>query len=361
MTIAIDARELAGRATGVGRYLSELLARWDASPEACRHEWQLYSHQPVQVPPAFSSSVVVLPGQGGTAWEQWTLSRALARRKPDVLFAPGYTGPLTAPCPSVVTVHDVSFAAHPEWFSRREGLRRRTVTAWSARRARTVITDTAFSRDEIVRHVGISGQKIAVVPLGVNAPVAVGHSQAREPLVLYVGSLFRRRHVDKLIAAFTQVVAPHVAESKLEIVGDNRLYPPGDLATALHDSPLHVMQRVKVRSYVDEDTLHNLYRRASVFAFLSEYEGFGLTPLEALAAGVPAVVFDTPVAREVYGPAAEYVRDLSAKTVGQALIRLLTGADARSAIVEQAAGVLSRYSWERAAADTLRVLEAASA
>jgi glycosyltransferase involved in cell wall biosynthesis len=360
VTVAVDARELAGRATGVGRYLSELLARWNASPDARRHDWRLYAHQPVTVPPQFSSSVTILAGNGGTRWEQWTLSRALARRTHDVLFAPGYTGPLTAPCPTVLTIHDVSFAAHPEWFSWREGLRRRTITAWSARRARTVVTDSNYSRDEIVRHIGIPPARIAVVPLGVSATAPAGVEVAREPLVLYVGSVFRRRHVDKLIAAFTEVVAPSVANSRLEIVGDNRLYPPGDLTDVLRHSPPHLAGRVTVRSYVDEKTLRDLYGRASVFAFLSEYEGFGLTPLEALAAGVPSVVLDTPVAREVYGGAAEYVSDLSAPAVGQALIQLLTQPDARRRIIERGAAVLARYSWDRAADATLRVLEDAA-
>jgi glycosyltransferase involved in cell wall biosynthesis len=361
VTIAIDARELAGRTTGVGRYLAELLARWDTSPDARRHQWRLYSHKPAKAPPSFSAAAVVLPGGGGTSWEQWTLARALARAAPDVLFAPGYTGPLTAPCPTVVTIHDVSFAAHPEWFSSREGLRRRTVTGWSARRARAVITDSNFSRDEIVRHIGIPAQKISVVPLGVDSPTAPAPGSTRESLILYVGSVFRRRHVDRLIAAFAQVVAPRVPGSRLEIVGDNRLYPPGDLNGTLRSSPPEIQQRVNVRSYVDEKTLRGLYQRASVFAFLSEYEGFGLTPLEALAVGVPSVVLDTPVAREVYGPAAVYVRDLAAQTVGQALIELLTRSEARAAILGHAEGVLGRYSWDRAAAATLRVLEGACA
>ena len=66
---------------------------------ARRHHWRLYTHVPVTVPAGVAGARVILPGAGGTQWEQWTLPRALARQKPDVLFAPGYTAPLTAPCP----------------------------------------------------------------------------------------------------------------------------------------------------------------------------------------------------------------------------------------------------------------------
>ena len=120
--------------------------------------------------------------------------------------------------------------------------------------------------------------------------------------------------------------------------------------------------RVRFRSYVDEATLDDLYRRASVFAFLSEYEGFGLTPLEAMAHGAAPVVLDTPVAREIYGPAARYValgpdaRD----TLGRTISDLLGVPAERAALVGEAPAVLSRYDWTRTAADTLAALEDAA-
>ena len=361
MNVAVDARELAGRPTGVGRYLAELLQQWATAPEARRHQWRLFAHEAVVVPQAFASTVTILPGNGGTRWEQSTFRRALTRDKPDVLFAPGYTAPLTTPAPIALTIHDVSFAAHPEWFSLREGLRRRTLTAWSARRSRVVLTDSAFSRDQIVRHLGIPAASIRVIPLGLTPRPLPRTSLAREPLILYVGSIFRRRHVDRLIDVFVHQVAPRVPGSRLEIVGENRLFPPGDPARALARCPPAIANRVTLRSYVDEATLNDLYQRASVFAFLSEYEGFGFTPLEALSAGVPSVVLETPVAREVYGPAARYVETLSSpEPLATALIDLLTNTAARDAVLTHADKVLARYDWTRTAAATLRAIEEAA-
>lgn len=359
MRIAVDARELGGQPTGVGRYLGELLTEWHASPDARRHEWRLFAHAPL--PPRLlpEAQTIVLPGTGGTRWEQTTFARALSRDKPDVLFAPGYTAPLTAPCPVALTIHDVSFAAHREWFSPREGIRRRTLTAWSARRARLVLTDSAFSRDEIVEHIGIPPSRIRVIPLGMRRP-RVPVTRARQPLVLYVGSIFRRRHIGALIDAFAQFVAPSVEGSRLAIVGDNRLYPPGDPAAPLRQYPPDIAARVAIHSYVDDATLAELYARASVFAFLSEYEGFGLTPLEAMASGVPPLVLDTRVAREVYGDAAVYVQRPLPETVGPALRTLLTDADARTSVLGRAGDVLARYDWSRTATATLRVIEEAA-
>ena len=361
MTIAVDARELAGRPTGVGRYLAELLDRWAAEPAARRHQWRFFAHRPVALPEAFASALAVLPGTGGTRWEQVTLSRTLARDKPDVLFAPGYTAPLTTPAPIALTIHDVSFAAHPEWFSLREGLRRRTLSAWSARRSRVVLTDSNFSRDEIVKHLGIPVTRVRVIPLGLTRRSAPSMAPTREPLILYVGSIFQRRHVAGLIEVFVTQVAGRVPGSRLEIVGENRLFPPGDPAAVLAACPPEIARRVTLRSYVDEATLNELYRRASVFAFLSEYEGFGLTPLEALSQRVPPVVLDTRVAREVYGAAARYVGTLSSpEPLANALIELLTDEGARQAILANADSVLSRYDWSRTAAATLAAIEEAA-
>jgi glycosyltransferase involved in cell wall biosynthesis len=101
-----------------------------------------------------------------------------------------------------------------------------------------------------------------------------------------------------------------------------------------------------------------LYARASVFAFLSEYEGFGLTPLEALTAGVPIVVLDTPVAREVYGPAADYVPRGDIDAAAAALGRFLHSRSAGDEQLAHAPAVLARYSWDRAADETLHHVEA---
>lgn len=355
MRIGIDARELCGRATGVGRYLSGLLGEW--ADRTCAHEFVLYAPQALSVPlDAARFPLRVLPGSRGTWWEQTTIARAAARDRLDVLFAPAYTAPIWTRLATVVVVHDVSFVAHPEWFTPRDGLRRRWLTRRAARRARAIITVSEFSRREIVERLGVAPGRVHVVSNGVTAPAGSDRPRARRPRVLYVGSILNRRHVPDLIRAFEPVARAH-AEASLDIVGDNRSYPREDPAGVVRAEGLD--GRVRWHQYLPDDALGELYATARAFAFLSEYEGFGLTPLEALAAGVPPVVLDTPVAREILGDAAIYApaNDLAATTA--ALERALYDETARAAVLAAAPRTLARFTWPRAAGQTLDVIEGA--
>lgn len=358
MHIGIDGRELGGQATGVGRFLQQLLREWNLSQEGRRHRYSVYSPDGrTALPPDFPGEVVLVPGAGGTRWEQQSLATAVRRDHPDIFFAPGYGAPLLSNVPFVVAIHDVSFLAHPEWFGWREGIRRRTLARWSAARASRVITISRFSQTEIVRHLHMPADHIQVVRLGIDAP-RTPPVASREPLVLFVGSIFNRRHVPVLLEAFARVAAAH-SQARLDIVGNDRTHPPERIAHLASVSP--VCDRVRLRSWISDEDLDGLYTSASVFVFLSEYEGFGLTPLEAMAAGVPSVVLDTPVAREVLGDAAVFVDCPDPSAVSEAIAELLNpSSDVRRQVLTAAPAVLAQYRWSAAAATVLTVLEEAA-
>ncbi|HEV2983687.1 MAG TPA: glycosyltransferase family 1 protein [Vicinamibacterales bacterium] len=360
MRIGVDARELSGRATGVGRYLGGLLRHWAQarSPEAARHEFVLYSAEPIAVAldaRRFATRLVL--GPPGTWWEQVRVPRAVQQDHLDVWFAPGYTAPLLLTLPIVVAVHDVSFAAHPEWFGFPEGLRRRWLTRQSAERSRAVITISQFSKREIVQHLGTPESRIHVIPPGVEtrSPQPPEYRvPSTEYRALYVGTILNRRHVTDLIRAFAPIAREH-RDASLDIVGDNRSHPREDLTRTIANEALEA--QVRWHDYATEDELRNLYARARVFAFLSEYEGLGMTPLEALAGGVPPLLLDTPVARESCGDAALYVPANDMPAVTRALDALLFDESTRARVLAAAPGTLARYSWARAARETLAVLE----
>ena len=359
LRIGIDARELLGSTTGVGRYLGELLRRWTVRPDASARRFVLYSPEPLPIalpPGSVDARIVVSGGPGrGTWWEQTYLRRALKTDALDVFFAPAYTAPLGLAVPLAVTIHDVSFAAHPEWFRPREGFRRRLVTRRTAHRAAVVFTDSEFSRGEIEQRLNVDRDKILVLPPGVARPESgASPTNRRERVVLFVGSIFNRRRLPDLIAAFA--TATHdLPDARLVIVGDDRTWPPIDLGAIAADR--RVGSKVDYRQYLPDRALAELYSTASVFAFLSEYEGFGLTPLEAMSAGLPAVVLDTPVAREVYGDAAIFVPKGDVDAAARELRRLLLDPWTAAPLLERGRAVLARYSWDRTADRTLAEIE----
>ncbi len=356
LRIGIDARELLGETTGVGRYLGELVRRWATRPDSATRRFMLYAPEPPRVPSAEGAMEWrVIPGGTGTWWEQTSLRKAVRADAPDVFFAPAYSAPLGLGIPFAVTIHDISFLAHPEWFRFRERWRRRLLTTRAARNARVILTDSQFSRSEIETRLHVDPTRIRVIPPGVTRPGSpIPRLESRSPLVLFVGSIFNRRRLPDLIAAFARA-ASTLPEARLLIVGADRTWPAQNLgAAAVHHG---CGPQVQFLRYVREDELRAVYARASVFAFLSEYEGFGLTPLEALSAGVPIVVLDTPVAREVYGAAAEYVQRGDLEGTARALERLLRSPAAGREQLEHAPAVLERYSWDRAADETLQALE----
>jgi glycosyltransferase involved in cell wall biosynthesis len=359
MRIGIDARELCGRATGVGRYLGGLLQEWAANGAARRHEFVLYAPEPIALAldaRRFPTRMVV--GSPRTWWEQIQLPRATTSDHIDVLFSPAYTAPLRLTIPLVVAIHDLSFVAHPEWFAFREGLRRRWLTARAARQASAVVTISQFSKRELIERLDVPEARIHVIPPGITSstmshqPSAISHGK-----VLFVGSIFNRRHVSDLIRAFAPIARAH-PDASLDIVGDNRTYPREDLRGTIVGEGLQT--QVQFHQYVTEGQLRDLYERARAFAFLSEYEGLGLTPLEALAAGVPPVLADTAVARESCGDAALYVALGDVRGTTRALDAALFDEPTRTRVLAAAPNELAKYSWSRAARETLAVLEIAS-
>ena len=155
-----------------------------------------------------------------------------------------------------------------------------------------------------MRLLGVPAARVQVIYSGPSAlATAPDDCGAARRLILYVGSVLARRHVPELVDGFARLVRRR-PEVHLAIVGDPRGVPSVDVGA--HVRAAGLQQHVTVRGYVTDAELAALYGQAAAFAFLL-LRGVWLTPLDAIAAGIPTMVLDTPVAREIYGDAAHRV------------------------------------------------------
>jgi glycosyltransferase involved in cell wall biosynthesis len=255
----------------------------------------------------------------------------------------------------VLTVHDLSFVHRPRDFSAYERLWHRLARPRRlARHAARVLTDTEHGRRQVIDEWGLPAGKARAVPLGPGrATRAAGAGEAgsmsagapdAQPHVLAVGALEPRK-LPLLLAKAHARAREGGLRAGLVLAGD------GPLRAELEVSGATVL------GHVSETDLDAAYRGALCLACASREEGFGFTPLEALAAGVPPVVSDLPVFAETLGEAALRVPVGDVDALADALLRLEREPELRQRIVEAGRARLRELSWERAARETRAAFE----
>jgi glycosyltransferase involved in cell wall biosynthesis len=288
-----------------------------------------------------------------------------ARERLDLLHTT-YAAPLLAPCPVVVTVHDISFTSHPEWFSARD-LRVLSMTVpWSMRRAARIVTVSELCRTEIIERYGVPEKSVVTIP-NAAGPAAQPLPEAeaeeeltklgldpRRPYLLAVGNLQPRKNLSRLIEAFRRLVASGI-NLDLVIAGP-RHYLGDEVLAAGHEAG----ERVRFTGYLSDRQLAACYRCAEIFVFPSLYEGFGIPALEAMAHGVPVASSTGGALPEVCGDAALYFDPLDVEAIEGAVRRLLADAELRARLVRAGRSRERQFSWKRSAELTLAVYRAVS-
>jgi glycosyltransferase involved in cell wall biosynthesis len=362
MNVGIDARELQGAPTGVGRYLRNLVRAWTRSGDRLH----LYFNGPAPADPVLEDAAVVARPLGsgrarGVWWQERLLPAAARADGLDVFFSPAYVCPLRLPTPRVTTVHDLSFFALPRDFTLRDGFRRRLLVAASVRVSRSVLAVSDFTRREIVARFPEAEAKTVAIPLGADhdLPPAPSHEEARArlgvngPLLLVVGAIFNRRCLPDLLRAAASL-RRRWPDLEVDIVGEDRTHPPLDIVGLLRGLGLEA--HVRLSGFVGERALALRYAAADVAVVLSEYEGFGLPVLEAMVRGLPVVTSTAPALGELFGEAALLVDPHDVPAIAAAVDRVLSESDLRMRLAERGRALASRYSWAETARRTRDVL-----
>jgi glycosyltransferase involved in cell wall biosynthesis len=293
------------------------------------------------------------------AWEQLVFPRLIRRYHLDVVHSPAYVTPLASTVPSVVTFHDLSFFALPVAFNRTNRWYLQTFSRLSARRANRLIAVSEFTRREMQRVLGVRPERVDVVPNGVDGefrrlrPEDVRSFRSRHSLpdrfVLYLGTLEPRKNVPALIRAYA-VARQRGVTAPLVLAGGRGW---GELELERLIARLGLSADVRMVGFVPAADQPLWYTAATLFAFLSRYEGFGLPVLEAMACGTPCIASNLGSLPEVVGDGGVLVDPDDDQAVGAVLATLL-GDDAwRDDLATRGQERARRFTWDGAARATM--------
>ena len=293
-----------------------------------------------------------------------TLSSELRRNPVDVLHVQ-FTAPPFAPCPVVVSIHDLSFEHLPLTFKRRSRMQLRLTVRQSARKAARILTLSESVRQDIIETYGIAPERVTTIPIAAPAhfrPVTDAGEIQRVRLtykiagdyILSVGSIQPRKNLTRLVAAYARLRRER-AEGKLP-----RLVIVGKQAW-LYDETLRAIEEQGIgdltvlTGYVPDADLPALYSGAVCLVYPSYFEGFGLPPLEAMQCGAPVIAGNRTSLPEVVGEAGLLVDPFDEAAIATAIARLIDDSDLRAELRVKGLKRARVFDWHETARRTLSV------
>jgi glycosyltransferase involved in cell wall biosynthesis len=363
MRLGVDGRAFSSPAGGVRRYVWELYgAMRDVDPDL---EILAIGARPDLPLPDGVGRRGAVPFPTNLGWMGLSLPLAVRAAGIDVFHAPAYTAPLWGVHPQLLTIHDVSYERHPEWNAYRNDRFRRAFYRRGALAADRIVTDSAFSKSEIIAAYAIAAGEIDVVPLAPSAIFTPGRFDAgaapqgvRQPYVLHVGDLQVRRNLTTVLAAMLDIRRlqrdePRPRVPSLVCAGVDR----GEGARLVEQARVAADPDALVLTGPVTDTqLVNLYRGASLLAYPSRYEGFGIPILEAMRCGIPVVGSNAASIPELVGSAGPLVEPLDTAAWASEITRLVNDPALAARLAAASQAQAAAFSWTRTARETLRLL-----
>ena len=366
--IGINAHLLSGRPgyrrAGIHNYISGVLAHLPAREHL--HYTVFTRQRAEQAPPQAQRVSTMWPTEKRwlrIAWEQLVWPLSAWRAHLDLLHSMAFVTPALSPCPTVVTIYDLSFIHHPDRFPLLQRLYLTSQTRRSCHQARRVVTISDAGRNDVQRVFGVSRDRIDVVQPGVGAafrprPQAeVDAFRQRHGLpprfVLHVGTLQPRKNIPLLIEAMAH---PEMPQIPLLLVGGKGWFYDNIFARV---EALGLQDRVHFPGYVPDAELPLWYNAAALFVFPSLHEGFGLPVIEAMACGTPVVAADTATIAEAAGDAALRFPPHDGQALLNQMLAVLDNEEQAATMRERGIAHARTFSWVRSGRKMADVYERA--
>jgi glycosyltransferase involved in cell wall biosynthesis len=362
MRVGIDARLVYYSQAGIGQYIVHLvdgLAKVDTQSEyvllQSRKDDTIILEQP-----NFRRTSLWTPSHHRL--ERYALNVELMRLGLDVLHSPDFIPPHRPTCKSVITVHDLAFLLYPHFLTK-ESARYYGHIDEAVRWTDHIIAVSKSTRRDTVEHLGVAEDKITVVYEAANPifrPIDRAHAQQQVhdqygvdgPFILFVSTIEPRKNVPTLVRALWQLMECYKEDMHLVLAGGKGWLFEDAFAIV---EELQMDDRVHFVGRVSSEDLLYLYNAAEMLAHPAFYEGFGLPPLEAMACGLPVIVSNVASLPEVVGDAGILIDPHDVDELTVAMWRVLNDGDLNREMREKGLRQAGRFSWERAARETLEI------
>jgi glycosyltransferase involved in cell wall biosynthesis len=361
MLIGIDAHAIGRHLTGNEVYVRSLLREFTTlEPQSQFITYVSETGADRLVPRRFRTRHISVNPYRRLGWDLW---RRLGEDKPDLIHLQ-YTAPVINRTPVVVTIHDVSFIEHPEYFTSWRRAQLRLTVAWTIKLASRVITVSDFSRDAILRAYPISPDKVRVIPNAASPDFRViSRGRATRavrdrfgieaPFIFSVGDLQPRKNHIGLIEAFSKLISAHPnLQHHLVIAGQDTWFSPKVHAVAESSG---FASRIHFTGFVSDPELVQLYNAADCFIFPSFYEGFGLPILEAMACGRAVACSSTAAMPEVADGAGLLFDPRNPASITRAMADILLDTEFRERMEKRGLLRAGHFNWRKSAQATLDV------
>jgi len=361
--VGFDATPLAMRQrAGVGYYAANLLNALLARDDAYR--FALLAHRPLngQTPPGTLGQIGQRFGNK-SVWLQWHLPRELAAFQPTVCHFTNTIAPLPAlPCPFVVTIHDLSLLHHSHWHPLKSRLVVRPLIPLVAHRATAIITVSETSRREIIARLNLPPHKVHAIYAAaaphfrvIRDAIELDRVRRRyhlpDKFVLYVGTIEPRKNLVRLVQAF----ARQRCSNQYLIIAGQLGWHYAELLKAIET--LGIGDAVRLIGYVPDEDLPALYNLATIFAYPSIYEGFGLPVIEAMACHTPVLTSNRSSLKEIADGAALLLDPMNVEALTEGMAQLMTDAALRDTLRCAGQQRAAQFSWAKAASETTHVYD----